>query len=423
MDSGPQILRIDPKSQESNELTEVDLAELGLRERADLQEWISNNPGILGDDLLLVGKEFSDFEGARERPDLLAVETDGKLVVIELKRDDSGADVHWQAIRYASYFSHAKADQVVGIFARYRGISESDAETDLLKHLNVESVEDLNARLNHDQRLILASHRFAPEVTTAVLWLNEKATNENLITCVQLTPYRDARADSLYLQASTIIPVPGIDVVRIGKGQPAASGRNPNADDGVTHFVRRVEELAMDGLPAEMSPDKASRWAGSYYDSRWYNLRYLRAPWIQQSSGYGTYYQILLTPVDVEDEVKRWKASVLFRHARRSTGEVAFELEDILRGIGTHQEWQIVNDRDISADLGTGALNEELAHKMATVLRELIETITPIVDCLQEGPGYPGSGSPGGASQPSASPSSSSDSKSTPGPASRPRSQ
>ena len=30
-------------------------------------------------------------------------------------------------------------------------------------------------RLNNDQRIILASHRFAPEVTSAALWLNEKA--------------------------------------------------------------------------------------------------------------------------------------------------------------------------------------------------------------------------------------------------------
>ena len=53
--------------------------------------------------------------------------------------------------------------------------------------------DDLNA-LNNDQRIILASHRFAPEVTSAVLWLNEKAPNDNLITCVQLTPHHDSES-------------------------------------------------------------------------------------------------------------------------------------------------------------------------------------------------------------------------------------
>ena len=41
--------------------------------------------------------------------------------------------------------------------------------------------------LNNDQRIILASHRFAPEVTSAAVWLNEKAPDKNLITCVQLS--------------------------------------------------------------------------------------------------------------------------------------------------------------------------------------------------------------------------------------------
>lgn len=58
-------------------------------------------------------------------------------------------------------------------------ISESEAQSRLLDHLNLD--DNLNA-LNHDQRIILASHRFAREVTSAVLWLNEKALGENLIT-------------------------------------------------------------------------------------------------------------------------------------------------------------------------------------------------------------------------------------------------
>ena len=34
---------------------------------------------ILGDDLLIVGKEFSGFDRTDERLDLLAVDTDGKI--------------------------------------------------------------------------------------------------------------------------------------------------------------------------------------------------------------------------------------------------------------------------------------------------------------------------------------------------------
>ena len=102
MSSEPQLFRINPDNHDSKSMKEVDFVRLGLQEWRDIQEWIANNPGILGEGLLVVGKEFSGFDRTNERLDLLAVDTDGKLVVIELKRDDSGADAHWQAIKKLS---------------------------------------------------------------------------------------------------------------------------------------------------------------------------------------------------------------------------------------------------------------------------------------------------------------------------------
>ena len=146
----------------------------------------------------------------------MAVDSDGKLVVIELKRDDTGADAHWQAIKYASYFQRATADDIVVMAAAYWSESQDAAITQLLQHLGT---DDLNA-LNNGQRIILASHRFAPEVTSAALWLNQKVANEDLLTCIKLTPYQDTQKDTLYVQASTIIPVPGVDdyLVRVAHG-------------------------------------------------------------------------------------------------------------------------------------------------------------------------------------------------------------
>ena len=63
--------------------------------------------------MLIICKEFSGFDRTNERLDLLAVDPTGKLVIIELKRDDSGADAYWQAIKYASYFQKTSAVKVV----------------------------------------------------------------------------------------------------------------------------------------------------------------------------------------------------------------------------------------------------------------------------------------------------------------------
>ena len=249
MSTEPQLFRINPDSHESESMEEVDFARLGFQERRDLQEWIAANPNILGEQLLIIGKEFSGFDRTNERLDLLAVDADGRLVVIELKRDDTGADAHWQAIKYASYLRRASVENIVAMLAAHQDVSEADARSRLLQHLDV---DDLIA-LNNDQRIILASHKFAPEVTSAALWLNEKSPGEDLMTCIQLTPYYDTKNQSLYVQANRIIPVPGAEEYMVGVGEtlPEEGGRrqsnfaanlrkayDKNRDDEVTRFPK-----------------------------------------------------------------------------------------------------------------------------------------------------------------------------------------
>lgn len=61
------------------------LGDLGLREREDLRRLIRDDIGVLDDDLLVVAEKFGQWEEARRRIDLLAVDKTGCLVVIELK--------------------------------------------------------------------------------------------------------------------------------------------------------------------------------------------------------------------------------------------------------------------------------------------------------------------------------------------------
>ncbi|MGC7862607.1 hypothetical protein [Vibrio anguillarum] len=75
-------------------------SELGFTERKHLQEWLAHQPDALGEELLIIQKEFDGFDDTRERLDLLALDKDGNLVIIENKLDDSGRDVVWQALKY-----------------------------------------------------------------------------------------------------------------------------------------------------------------------------------------------------------------------------------------------------------------------------------------------------------------------------------
>ena len=388
MSGEPKMFRINPENRESEAISEVEFARLGFQERRDIQEWVAANPVILGDDLLIIGKEFSGFDRTSERLDLLAVDWDGKLVVIELKRDDSGSDAHWQAIKYASYFRHATADDIVGMLASYDEMTEAEATSRLLQHLQA---DDFTA-LNHDQRIILASHRFAPEVTSAVLWLNDRSPDENLITCVQLVPYHDLESDTLYVQASTIIPLPGIDNYVVKVGDNSKEGRTlggsslgeklsrtfaRNINDEVTPFLRRVGDLATSGLPQEIRPDKRSRWGVGQPTHRYYRLWYSSPPWNRR----GMYYRVNLYPQGGPGE---WQACAEFRHDQNGLDEwlndnaVYARLEDCLE-LGSYN---IGNG--VSVEVGQDTLNDAFGDKIAAMVQRFVEEITPLVNAFED---------------------------------------
>jgi hypothetical protein len=110
------MYQIDKTTNSITPLSAKGFGALGFNERAHLQEWIAKCPECLGEELLIIAKEFDGFDETKERLDLLALDKQGSLVVIENNLDDSGRDVVWQALKYASYCSSLSKSQIVAIF-------------------------------------------------------------------------------------------------------------------------------------------------------------------------------------------------------------------------------------------------------------------------------------------------------------------
>ncbi|WP_136081740.1 PDDEXK family nuclease [Pontiella desulfatans] len=168
-----------------------------LLERYDIQEWIEKTPAILGEDLLIIGKELQLQSGSRL--DLLAIDRNARLVIVELKRDDSGKEVDWQAIKYTSYCSNFLVEEVVGNYAVYLNSDEEDARSRIDEFIDVEL-----ELLNNSQRIILVSKEYHSDVISAVLWLRDYGVD---IECLRLTPFVDDKGD-LFIQPDKIIPLP-----------------------------------------------------------------------------------------------------------------------------------------------------------------------------------------------------------------------
>jgi hypothetical protein len=145
------MFRVDIINKTLIKLKPTNFSELGLKERFDIQEWIEKSPNILGEELLVIGKEVILASG--KRLDLLCVNKSAALVVVELKRDDSGSSVEWQAIKYASYCSSLLPGEIFKIYASYLNKSELDA-TKKLRNLLMLTLSHLtrNSRLFWPQR-------------------------------------------------------------------------------------------------------------------------------------------------------------------------------------------------------------------------------------------------------------------------------
>lgn len=178
-------------------------ASVSVSERGDLQRLLKRQIEIISPDTLVIAEEFSDWEDSRRRIDLLGIDTDANLVVIELKRTEDGGHMELQALRYAAMVSTLDFDRVVRIFEAYlaREGDQRDARQAILDHLGwPEPDEDAFAQ---DTRIVLASAEFSRELTTAVIWLNERGLD---IQCVRIKPYGNSK--DLLLDVQQVIPLP-----------------------------------------------------------------------------------------------------------------------------------------------------------------------------------------------------------------------
>lgn len=267
-------------------------SELGFTERKHLQEWLAHEPSALGEELLIIQKEFDGFDDTRERLDLLALDKDGNLVIIENKLDDSGRDVVWQALKYASYCASLTKAQIVEIYQQYLDRYEPvTGEVDLLnapasasaricEFLDAPDLDELKLNLGNSQRIMLVAANFHKEVTSTALWLLGQGIS---IACFKITPY--SLGEQLLINIDQIIPTPEAKELMIGINAKEAEEKTTEVVLKNRHTVRREYwERALEAfqksacqLYNNISPSK-DHWlsAGSGLSGCPYNLIFLQ---------------------------------------------------------------------------------------------------------------------------------------------------
>ncbi|MBI5076480.1 MAG: hypothetical protein HZB62_15115 [Nitrospirae bacterium] len=205
----------------------------GILERQHLQVALKTQIDIVAPNCLVISEEFSEWSESQRRIDLLAVDKEANLVVIELKRTDTGEFMELQALRYAAMVSTLTFVRATEIYQKYLDSvsNETNAETALLDFLGWEEPQEDD--FASDVRIVLVSANFSKELTTSVMWLNERSLD---IRCVRLIPYK--YQDKILVDAQQIIPLPEAESYQIKIKQQSEGRREAKkSSKDHTHYL------------------------------------------------------------------------------------------------------------------------------------------------------------------------------------------
>lgn len=230
-----------------------------------IENWIASDPSILGEPLLVFGRQVS-IPDIKDRLDLLAVDSSGAITVIELKRGHLKDPVDIQSLRYASYISKWSFADFENVARNYFG-KVGDAEfnfNEMFESFCTESGVDDLPDMNAEQRIIIVGSSVREKLGSVALWLREHSIDIKLI---EVQAYKEG--NDLFIEPTTIVPMPVSRFVSVGKrgieGQPWTS------DGKSWHLEKRCSPktkemlLFLDQLVQDEFEVEGPRWNQKYY--------------------------------------------------------------------------------------------------------------------------------------------------------------
>jgi Endonuclease NucS C-terminal domain len=132
-----------------------------------LEEMIAKKPEILHPDWMLIGRQVNTAAGGRI--DLLAIQPDGSLVIIELKRNRTPRDVVAQAIDYASWVDRLRSEEIASIYTQFKMGQSLSAD---FKDRFRQELDEEN--LNQSHQIVVVAAALDDSTERIISYLNER---------------------------------------------------------------------------------------------------------------------------------------------------------------------------------------------------------------------------------------------------------
>ena len=377
--------RVTPEEKNVCDLKEITFKEHEFYEVEDLHPWLAYEPKLLGENLLVVAREHGPVPGGELSVDILAVDRDGALVVVEVKRDWADGTVYWQAARYAAALWKRTPDQIIDLCSEFKRIDQKAAIKCLKEHTGSKDVAELKAKLNHRQKIVLVAKAFSREDAATSSWLQNHRVDVSFLT---LTPYLDEKTDEYYVRGAEYVRDPETEKLTVDL---LDSQRErlviTDVDDRtwVTNFSRSVVRKLKDHVEPDLWHPEMSKSAKKQGDFRYFGLWRAGTPW------YG-FYIFVRAPEDDRDLSDLMRVTLLFQFsevlAKQRVSETAIEELRAMTAESAAQpdwgaRWELIGHYETGKTVHV-ALDEpgaELAAKtLAEVMREMYPRVNGVLD-------------------------------------------
>lgn len=255
---------------EATKAKSIHIEDLGLTEPHHLEQWVTQYPETLGSGVMIVASQYDQWVGPdgaaiHDRLDLLGLDTDGRLVVAELKRGRAPETVDLQAIKYAAMTSRFTIEKLAELHALFLERTTQDQLT------NEEAQEKLQAHMPdvelttdvfRSPRVVLLAETFPDTTTTSVIWLSEQGVD---ITLRRYRAYETGGGETM-VSVSQLYPVADVGVVGPGRGERKRKPKEDLPEEAwtVADFQKLIDlgfVVPIEALNA--CSEKPGEWIGS----------------------------------------------------------------------------------------------------------------------------------------------------------------
>lgn len=216
----------------------------GRTEPYDLEPWLASNPEIIGNDIMIIGRQVMTKSGPI---DLLGIDRSGNTVIIEIKRTEVPRETLAQAIDYASDVVDWTAERLGEICSDYTKRTFEEAFNEAFPDIDLE-----NLSLNSTQRIVLVGFSIEASLERMIEWLSDSYGVS--LNAIVLSYVKTKSGDEL-LAKTTVIS----EEMEQGRRSKQKKFEIPMSDEPGTHDVQALKQHLRDYLARDRVTNRRMR--------------------------------------------------------------------------------------------------------------------------------------------------------------------